>query len=147
MKRRKFILGDEQMRKDFIIDGENFDDIEGFYREIDNLLTKDLDWETGHNLDAFNDILRGGFGVHEYGEPIKIIWKNFAKSRKDFGYEATVKLYEGFLTVCHPSNVGLVQQKLSDAKSRTGETLMDIIVGIITATDNTGHDCILKTIK
>jgi len=135
------------MRRDFIIDGENFDDIEGFYCEIDNLFTKDLDWETGHNLNAFNDILRGGFGVHEYGEPIKIIWKNFAKSRKDFGYEATVKHYEYILTRCHPSNDSFIQRKLSDAKNGIGQALVDIIVGIITNSDDSGHDCILEMIE
>ncbi len=37
--------------------------MEGFYDEIDRVLTKDLDWKTGHNLNALNDLLRGGFGV------------------------------------------------------------------------------------
>ena len=45
-----------------ILDGNAFSDMEGFYCEIDRLLTKDLTWKTGHNLHAFNDILRGGFG-------------------------------------------------------------------------------------
>ncbi len=106
------------MRREFIIDGEKFNDMEGFYREIDLLFTKNLNWDTGHNLDAFNDILRGGFGVHEYGEPIKIIWKNFEKSRKDFG----------------------------DERDESGETLMDAIVRIILDTDDSGHDCVLETI-
>lgn len=40
---------------------------------MDKVLTKGLTWRIGHNFDAFNDLLRGGFGVHEYGEPIVII--------------------------------------------------------------------------
>ena len=63
--------------KTFLLDGSNFSDIEGFYDEIDKLLTKNLQWKTGHNLNAFNDLLRGGFGVHEYGEPITIRWMNY----------------------------------------------------------------------
>ena len=63
--------------KTFILDGNRFDDLEGFYCEIDRLLTKDLTWKTGHNLNAYNDLLRGGFGVHEYGEPIIIKWLNY----------------------------------------------------------------------
>ena len=31
--------------KEFILDGNKFNDIEGFYNEIDKLLTKDLDYE------------------------------------------------------------------------------------------------------
>lgn len=70
-------------KKTIIIDGAKFSDIESFYNHIDDILTKDLDWQTGHNLDAFNDLLRGGFGVHEYAEPIKIVWKNSNKSRQE----------------------------------------------------------------
>jgi len=135
------------MRREFIIDGRNFDDIEGFYCEIDRLFTKDLGWKTGHNLDAFNDILRGGFGVHAYGEPIRVVWKNFAKSKNEFGYEAAVSHYERILTLCHPSNTDFVQKKLMDAKNRAGKTLMDMIIEIITDTVNSGHDCELETIE
>lgn len=51
------------------------------------MLTKNLDWKTGHNLDAFNDLLRGGFGVYEYEEPVKIIWTSFTQSRESVGNE------------------------------------------------------------
>ena len=134
------------MRREFIIDGNKFCDMEGFYCEIDRLLTKDLTWKTGHNLDAFNDLLRGGFGVHEYNEPILFIWKNYKKSLKDFGYKATVKHYEKMAAICHPSNVADVQNLLNDAKNKTGKTLMDLIVEVILDTNNSGHDCKLETI-
>lgn len=74
------------------INGDNFSDMETFYVEIDNVLTKDLEWKTGHNLNAFNDLLSGGFGVFEYGEAIKIIWTNFSRSRKNLGQEMTETL-------------------------------------------------------
>ena len=80
--------------KEFILDGKKFNDMEGFYNEIDKLLTKDLDWKTGHNLDAFNDLLRGGFGVHEYEEPIIIKWINYEKSKKDLGNETILTIFE-----------------------------------------------------
>jgi len=83
--------------KEFILDGNNFHDLEGFYAEIDKLLTKDLSWKTGHNLDAFNDLLRGGFGVHEYEEPIIIKWTNYEKSKKNLGNETVLTLLEIFL--------------------------------------------------
>ena len=71
------------------INGENFSDLETFYDEIDRVLTKNLKWKTGHNLDAFNDLLRGGFGVFEYGEPITIIWTNFSISKQTLGEKQT----------------------------------------------------------
>lgn len=69
--------------KRLVIDGDRFSDLEGFYEEIDRVITADLDWQTGHNLDAFNDLLGGGFGVYEPDEPVILIWKNSDKSRMD----------------------------------------------------------------
>jgi RNAse (barnase) inhibitor barstar len=68
-----------------IIDGKNFKDLDGFYCEIDRILTKNLDWDTGHNMNAFNDLLRGGFGVHDYEQPIKLVWRNSLESKTILG--------------------------------------------------------------
>jgi RNAse (barnase) inhibitor barstar len=81
-------------KQTIIINGDNFSDLESFFDEIDRVLTKNLDWETGHNLNAFNDLLRGGFGVYEYEEPVKIIWTNFTESRETLGNETTDILLE-----------------------------------------------------
>jgi len=81
-------------KKTIIIDGNNFSDLPSFYDEIDKVLTKDLNWKTGHNLSAFNDLLCGGFGVFKYDQPIKIIWRNFEKSKLDLGVELTDTLVE-----------------------------------------------------
>ena len=76
------------MNKQIItIKGDNFLDLESFFDEIDRVLTKDLDWQTGHNLNAFNDLLRGGFGVYEYAEPVKIVWTHFSDSKDKLGSE------------------------------------------------------------
>ena len=80
--------------KSFILDGNDFSDLEGFYCEIDKLLTKNPDWKTGHNLLAYNDLLRGGFGVHEYMEPIIIQWKNYSKSKRDLGDKTILEILE-----------------------------------------------------
>jgi len=60
-----------------IIEGKNIKDLKSFFVEMDRVLTKGLDWETGHNLNAFNDLLVGGFGMHDYEEPIELLWKDF----------------------------------------------------------------------
>ena len=83
--------------KIFLLDGNRFSDMEGFYDEIDRLLTKNLQWKTGHNLNAFDDLLRGGFGVHEYVEPITIRWMNYDKSKKELGAETVLMLLETML--------------------------------------------------
>lgn len=74
-------------KKIITIDGNKFSDLDSFFDEIDSVLTKDLDWQPGHNFNALNDLLHGGFGVYEYEEPVKMIWKNFSKSRSDLGQE------------------------------------------------------------
>jgi RNAse (barnase) inhibitor barstar len=79
-------------KQTIIINGNCFSDLETFYDEIDKSFTKNLDWQTGHNLNAFNDLLRGGFGVYEYDEPIKLIWCNFSKSYNCLGKELADKL-------------------------------------------------------
>ena len=71
------------MKKEIIIDSNNFSNEAEFYDEIYAKFIKNLDLNTGHNLNAFNDILRGGFEVYEYEEPVKIIWKNYEKSKKE----------------------------------------------------------------
>lgn len=81
-------------KQTIIINGDNFSDSESFYCEIDRVLTKDLDWKTGHNLNALNDLLRGGFGVYEYEEPVKIIWINYSESIKRLGFNFSDALLE-----------------------------------------------------
>jgi len=71
--------------KEIIVDGNAFDNKHGFYEAFEKALMMGDKWEMGHNLDAFNDVLRGGFGVHEYGEKLVIRWINIAKSRAQLG--------------------------------------------------------------
>lgn len=123
-------------KKELVIDGDNFNNISGFYIEVDRVFTKDLTWKTGHNLNAFNDLLHGGFGVHEYGEPIIIIWKNSDKSRLDLGYNATIMHYENMLKTCHPTNINHVKALLETSQKEEGETLFDILIGIIKEHDD-----------
>lgn len=75
-----------------VIEGANFNNLDGFYKETDQLLTGG--GRSGRNLDAFNDLLRGGFGVFDYGSPIKIVWNNFARSKQQLGRETTDTLVE-----------------------------------------------------
>lgn len=74
-------------RRRYVLDGENFDDLEGFYTEISRIMTDESGGKvrSGHNLDGFCDVLRGGFGKHGYGEPIEVVWRNFERSREVLG--------------------------------------------------------------
>ena len=82
------------MKKQLEIDGNSFSDLAGFYDEVERKLTKDLDFKIGRNLDAFNDVLSGGFCVHDVNEEIVLRWKNSEKSKSDLGFDETVKNLE-----------------------------------------------------
>lgn len=118
-------------KKKFIIDGNKFNDLSSFYDHIDKVLTKDLKFKTGHNLDAFNDILRGGFGMYDYKEHIVLEWISSEKSKVDLGYEATIKWFEERIKFHNESSDGHFTKKLNQAKLWRGQTLYDMIIEII----------------
>jgi hypothetical protein len=108
------------------IDGARFDDLAGFAREFSTLLDSHT-WNG--NLDAFNDILRGGFGTPEDGFVLR--WLESERSRTALGWEATVAWYEQVLTTCHPESRAYMQAGLDRARRHEGETLFDRFVEII----------------
>ncbi len=85
------------MTKEIIIDGNNFRTLLEFYDEVENKFTSGLDWEIGRNLNAYNDVLTGGFGVHDYQEHIKIKSINANKSKTDLGelFDAIIDMTRG----------------------------------------------------
>jgi RNAse (barnase) inhibitor barstar len=136
-------------KRTYIIDGNHFDDLDGFYDEISRVLIPGELW--GRNLDAFNDILRGGFGTPEEG--FILIWKNSARSRRMLSYDETIKFLElghgttkrsltpDKLKKQYPSDKDWSRQKLREylyymdelayARARQGPTMFDRIVDLI----------------
>jgi hypothetical protein len=109
-----------------VIDGANFSDFDGIAREFTRLLCN-YTWRG--NLDAFNDLLRGGFGTPENGWVLR--WLNSESSRAALGYEQTTRRLERLLLTCHPSQRATIQARISRARRGEGPTLFDEIVGII----------------
>ena len=109
------------------IDGSRFSTLEGFFDEVSSVLIPGSDW--GHNLDAFNDILRGGFGTPDGG--FTLVWKNHLASRERLGYAETVRHLELRLRRCHPSNRDFVAEDLALAKDGRGSTVFDWLLEII----------------
>jgi hypothetical protein len=118
-----------------VIDGARFSDFEGFAREFSGLL---CDYEWQGNLDAFNDLLWGGFGTPDENWVLR--WLNSESSRTALGYEATVRQLEAILLTCHPSNRSQVRTRISQALSSKGPTLFDEIVDIIRKHGPGGHE-------
>ena len=76
---------DNIQRYEYTINGNEFDTLQEFYKIVDKTFSYPEFGCPCSGLDALVDFLRGGFKHHEYGQPIKITWKNSAKSKKDLG--------------------------------------------------------------
>ena len=109
------------------IDGELFEDLPGFYKHFQKQALDGASW--GNNLDAFNDVLRGGFGTPEEG--FILLWQNHLLSKQRLGYEETERVLQERLKTCHQSNQEHVAMQLSLAHSKQGETVFDWLVGIL----------------
>ncbi len=109
-----------------IIDGASFTSLEEFFEHFHSQAL-DADW--GRNLDAFNDVLRGGFGTPEGG--FILVWKNHHLSMERLGHGETQRVLRARLAKCHPSNVSSVQDDIARAERNEGETVFDWLVEII----------------
>lgn len=80
-------------KKIFVLRGERIQSLESFYDEVQEVLGGG--WKGfGRNLDAFCDLLRGGFGPFAPGEPIEVLWSNFGASAKFEDKKAVLRLLE-----------------------------------------------------
>lgn len=109
------------------IDGSRILTLESFYEEVTRVLVPRTYW--GHNLDAFNDILRGGFGTPDDG--FHLVWRNHAQSRLELGYPETARQLEQRLANCHPANRERVSHELAEARAGRGSTAFDWLLQII----------------
>ena len=86
-----------------IIEANRFSNLKEFYDEIESNLTRNLEFKIGRNLDAFNDVLAGGFGFLDYDKSVDLIWIESNKSRKD----------------------------LNEKYNNTGKTIFEILIEVI----------------
>lgn len=68
------------------LNGANFNDMDSFYDEVQRVLCPTFS-DFGRNLDAFDDVLHGGFGVIEPNEPVELHWLQAGKSKVDLSNE------------------------------------------------------------
>lgn len=111
----------------YVVDGACFSTLEEFAAHFNDQVLGGYDWSG--NLDAFNDILRGGFGTPDGG--FVLVWKNSALSRERLGYGETVAQLERRLRTCHPENREAVAFELETAQDGAGPTVFDWLVEIL----------------
>jgi RNAse (barnase) inhibitor barstar len=81
IRRRKGPPKGPKPKPQFTIDGIEFSTLDEFAKLFSSRILRIHEWHG--NLDAFNDILRGGFGTPEEG--FVLIWKNHKASRRRLG--------------------------------------------------------------
>lgn len=111
----------------FVIDGNAFSTLDEFYDVITHSLIPGAPW--GRNLDALNDIFRGGFGTPENG--FRIRWLHSRLSKERLGYPETIRQLQRQLKTCHPANVEQIHKQLVLAESQQGPTVYDWLLEII----------------
>lgn len=114
------------MLSEYVIDGSQTVSLEAFFDQFSAVV---LTEHRVRNLNAFNDVLRGGFGTPDEGFILR--WVNSATSRKLLGYAETVKLLELQLERCHPDNRQVIERDLVNARHGVGPTVFDWLIEII----------------
>ena len=115
------------MKRVYELDGKVFQNLEEFASHFSKQVLPGRVWNG--NLDAFNDILRGGFGTPKEGFILRI--KNSSAARQALGYPETCRWLEERSRNCHPSNRQRFRDRLKTAQDGTGETIFDTILEII----------------
>lgn len=109
------------------IDGRDFSTLDQFYDEVSRVLIPGVEW--GRNLNAFNDILRGGFGTPKEGFVFR--WNNSHLSRERLGYPETVRVLQDQLTRCHPDACEFYLAEIEMAQQGFGPTVFDWLTEIL----------------
>ncbi|MDB5707616.1 MAG: barnase inhibitor [Sphingomonas bacterium] len=124
------------MEREYILDGLRADSLEAFFEEFSRIALDGARW--GRNLDAFNDVLRGGFGTPDEGFTLR--WVNSKASKDLLGYPETVRQLQLRLERCHLDNRGYVAADLSNARKGIGPTVFDWLVEIISVHGTGGEE-------
>ncbi|HET9305118.1 MAG TPA: barstar family protein [Candidatus Sulfotelmatobacter sp.] len=113
--------------KVYEIDGSRFSTVEGFYYQVTRALG--LPSQCGSNLDAFEDVLQGGFGTPEEGFVIR--WKDYEISKRRLGYSETTRQLAMRLEKCDATARDEVSKRLELARLGQGPRAFDWLVEII----------------
>eukprot|EP01084_Bolivina_argentea_P281369 481406_1 len=123
-------------KKEYVIDGNNFSNINEFYDEIISVFHV---YGMGRNLDAFNDILRGRMSNDTIDDNFTVVWLNSNVSKERLGHQYRIQQLQQKLKRCHESWYDQINQQIKDAQNGTGKTTFDELVEIILC-KGTGHD-------
>lgn len=124
------------MKKEIQIDGAKIQDLTSLYKEFDDKLMPNEDWELGESLDALDDLLYGGFGEINGNEAVRFVWTDFERMRELFGYNFTLNFYQNKLQYPEVFNIDLIQNSIDELQNGNGKTYFEIILEIVESHSN-----------
>lgn len=114
---------------EYRLDGTRIVSLDTFFDEFSRVVLPHQTW--GRNLDAFNDVLRGGFGTPADG--FTLVWCCSAVSKANLSFDETVRQLERRLARCHASHRGRILREIEEAQAGAGKTVFDWLIEIIRA--------------
>jgi len=117
--------------KELILDGNRIHDIPSFYDEVNRVFMQEVGFTLGPSLDAFNDVLHGGYGAIRGNEPICLKWLHFEKNKEDLGVAATIAFYRAKLEQPETFNPEWARKKVDELECGEGQTYIDMLLEII----------------
>ena len=124
------------MKKEIQIDGSKIQDLTSLYKEFNDKLMPNEDWELGESLDALDDLLYGGFGEINGNEAIRFVWTDFERMKELFGYDFTLNFYQNKLKYPEVFKAELIQNSIEELQNGNGKTYFEIILEIIESHSN-----------
>ena len=124
------------MKKEIQIDGAKIQDLTSLYKEFNDKLMPNEDWELGESLDALDDLLYGGFGEINGNEAVRFVWTDFERMRELFGYNFTLNFYQNKLQYPEVFNIDLIQNSIDELQNGNGKTYFEIILEIVESHSN-----------
>lgn len=109
-----------------VLDGTRVDGLDGFWDEVTRSLSL-APW--GRNLDALEDVLRGGFGTPPGGFVWR--WTGAARLQQALGPQETERWLAARRAQGHPSHWAQLDARLVKVRAGQGETLFDELVSLV----------------
>lgn len=113
--------------KEYIIDGNEFDNYNSAYIYIKKILSENQEKE----------IITIGEISEKYlsGKDVKVVWVNSEKSKRDLGYKETALFYKRRLQSIPFHEIVNAVKKIKDAEESKGDTIFDQIISAICSSE------------
>lgn len=131
-----------EMSPALVLDGSTFKSIDLFYDEVEvawGMMSED--W--GRNLDAFNDILRGGFGEPTKNPPFRLVIRNAQDAQGLLGHCYRIEQLQKRRETADESWYAEIDSDIEEARAGRGKTTWDELLEIMQEHENDGvHICL-----